>query len=416
MNKPIIEVKNLSKKYTLGERQPYYSFRDTISGIFHTPFKREKLEKDEFWALKDVSFDISQGDVVGIIGRNGAGKSTLLKVLSQITSPTEGFVKLRGRVASLLEVGTGFHPELTGRENIFLNGAILGMKRWEINNKFNDIADFAEIQKFLDTPVKRYSSGMYMRLAFSVAAHLEPEILIVDEVLAVGDSQFQKKCLGKMDDIAKKDGRTIIFVSHNLTAIKQLCKRGIILSKGEVSYVGTANMAVDQYINTSERRAIYLDDGYLSLEQSRDKIYISKVFKKIRILDKNNTPSENFTVLDSMKIDVELENNIEYPDARYCIAILTQDGQWVTSSDTGMYLNKNNVIAKNISFEIPTIRFPRGKYQIYLSMSPYSGGVYVDKIEDAAFINVESGKNIFSGNEFSINHGFIIPDNKIIVR
>ena len=251
MNKPIIEVKSLSKKYTLGERQPYYSFRDTISGVFHTPFKKEKLEKDEFWALKDVSFDIYQGDVVGVIGRNGAGKSTLLKILSQITPPTEGEVKLKGRVASLLEVGTGFHPELTGRENIYLNGAILGMKRWEINKKFKEIVDFSEIEKFLDTPVKHYSSGMYMRLAFSVAAHLEPEILIIDEVLAVGDAQFQKKCLGKMSEVSKQ-GRTVIFVSHNISAVKQLCKKTILLDNGTIKYYGNTEIAIEKYINTNK--------------------------------------------------------------------------------------------------------------------------------------------------------------------
>ena len=252
MNKPIIEVRNLSKKYTFGERQPYYSFRDTISSIFHTPFRREKLEKDEFWALKDVSFDVNEGDVVGVIGRNGAGKSTLLKILSQITPPTEGEVKLRGRVASLLEVGTGFHPELTGRENIYLNGAILGMKRWEINKKFKEIVEFAEIEKFLDTPVKHYSSGMYMRLAFAVAAHLEPEILLVDEVLAVGDAQFQKKCLGKMSDVSKQ-GRTVIFVSHNMEAVSRLCKKVIVFNNGLVEYYGETETGISRYLNSGQK-------------------------------------------------------------------------------------------------------------------------------------------------------------------
>jgi lipopolysaccharide transport system ATP-binding protein len=233
MHKPIISVRNLSKKFTLGERQPYYSFRDTISNVFHTKLHRKKLKEDEFWALKGVSFDINEGDVVGIIGRNGAGKSTLLKILSQITPPTEGRVQLKGRVASLLEVGTGFHPELTGRENIYLNGAILGMKRWEINKKFKEIVDFSETEEFLDTPVKHYSSGMYMRLAFAVAAHLEPEILLIDEVLSVGDAQFQRKCLGKMSEVSKQ-GRTIIYVSHNLNSIEELCNRCILLDKGKL--------------------------------------------------------------------------------------------------------------------------------------------------------------------------------------
>ena len=202
---PIIEVNHLSKRYRIGEKQPYYSFRDSLVDLVKAPFKQKnKVKNNTFWALKDISFKVMLGEVIGIIGRNGAGKSTLLKILSRITPPTKGEITLRGRVASLLEVGTGFHPELTGRENIYLNGAILGMKRTEINDKFDEIVEFAEISKFLDTPVKFYSSGMYMRLAFAIAAHLDPEILLVDEVLAVGDVQFQKKCLGKMKEVSKQ--------------------------------------------------------------------------------------------------------------------------------------------------------------------------------------------------------------------
>lgn len=203
--------------------------------------------KEEFWALKDVSFDIEQGDRVGIIGRNGAGKSTLLKILSRITEPTTGSIKIKGRVASLLEVGTGFHPELTGRENIYLNGAILGMSRAEIKKHFDAIVDFAETEKFLDTPVKRYSSGMYVRLAFAVAAHLEPEILVVDEVLAVGDAEFQKKCLGKMEDVSKNEGRTVLFVSHNMSAIMNLCNKGILLNSGKVETQGEISDVINSY-------------------------------------------------------------------------------------------------------------------------------------------------------------------------
>src|ERR1035437_2580046 len=228
----IIQVNNLSKSYTISHegKERYTALRDLIAKkakkIFSFPGWKSKamVTREEFWALEDVSFNIEQGDRVGIIGRNGAGKSTLLKILSRITEPTKGEIRIKGRVSSLLEVGTGFHPELTGRENIFLNGAILGMGRAEIKRKFDEIVDFAEIEKFLDTPVKRYSSGMYVRLAFAVAAHLEPEILVVDEVLAVGDAQFQKKCLGKMEDVSAKEGRTVLFVSHNMQAINQLCK------------------------------------------------------------------------------------------------------------------------------------------------------------------------------------------------
>ncbi|MFZ4855380.1 MAG: ABC transporter ATP-binding protein [Desulfuromonadaceae bacterium] len=255
----VITVENLGKKYTLHhqQREQYTALRDVISnGVRNlskkilSPFTTHTSPvptDEDFWALKDVSFEVNQGDRIGIIGRNGAGKSTLLKILSRITEPTTGSVRIKGRVASLLEVGTGFHPELTGRENIFLNGAILGMGRAEIKKKFDEIVDFAEIEKFLDTPVKRYSSGMYVRLAFAVAAHLEPEILIVDEVLAVGDAQFQKKCLGKMEDVGK-EGRTVLFVSHNMGAINRLCQTCLYLSNGQILNIGPSSKISEQYL------------------------------------------------------------------------------------------------------------------------------------------------------------------------
>ncbi len=247
----IISVENLSKKYRIGISRRHNSFRDIFDEKVRTLFKpkdqRDALAQNTIWALRDVSFDVQEGEVLGIIGRNGAGKSTLMKVLSRITEPTEGLIRMRGRVASLLEVGTGFSGELTGRENIFLNGAILGMKKAEIKKKFDEIVAFAEIEKFIDTPVKRYSSGMYMRLAFAVAAHLEPEILIVDEVLAVGDAQFQKKCLGKMKDVGK-EGRTILFVSHNMSAVSSLCNKGIVLSDGKIEFSGTCHDAISTYL------------------------------------------------------------------------------------------------------------------------------------------------------------------------
>lgn len=259
----VITVENLGKKYLLShqaQRQPYVALRDVIAEkanaigrrLLH-PFRSSPLaprsSDEEFWALKDVSFEIKQGERVGIIGRNGAGKSTLLKILSRIVEPTTGSVRIKGRVASLLEVGTGFHPELTGRENIFLNGAILGMMRSEIKKKFDEIVDFAEIEKFLDTPVKRYSSGMYVRLAFAVAAHLEPEILVVDEVLAVGDAQFQKKCLGKMEDVSAKEGRTILFVSHNMGAVRSLCSSATLLERGVIASKGFVSTTIDTYLD-----------------------------------------------------------------------------------------------------------------------------------------------------------------------
>jgi lipopolysaccharide transport system ATP-binding protein len=265
MSDAMITVENLGKSYRLrhqGEKQRYTALRDVLAEKFKgiiRGFKggdRDRTKPargtsyEEFWALREVSFEIKRGDVVGIIGRNGAGKSTLLKVLSRITEPTTGRVHLKGRVASLLEVGTGFHPELTGRENVFLNGAILGMNRLEIKRKFDEIVAFAEVEKFLDTPVKRYSSGMYVRLAFAVAAHLEPDILIVDEVLAVGDVEFQKKCLGKMQDVAT-GGRTVLFVSHNMAAISRLCQKGLFMRQGRVVTQGSVEAVVAQYLQSA---------------------------------------------------------------------------------------------------------------------------------------------------------------------
>jgi len=267
MSDIVIRVENLGKKYTLGhqKQERYTALRDVIANgaksvgrKFLKPFGKKMSDPaiDEFWALKDVSFEIKQGDRVGIIGRNGAGKSTLLKILSRITEPTKGSIRIKGRVASLLEVGTGFHPELTGRENIYLNGAILGMSKTEIQRKFDEIVAFAEVEKFLDTPVKRYSSGMYVRLAFAVAAHLEPEILIVDEVLAVGDAQFQKKCLGKMEEVGKQ-GRTVLFVSHNMGTISSLCNQGVFLKSGQVKYVGSIQKNINYYLSSFQESNSY---------------------------------------------------------------------------------------------------------------------------------------------------------------
>ena len=286
MSEPIIRVENLSKKYIIGhqKQEKYSTLRDMIANgaksvvqTITNSQKRVNNNREEFWALKDISFEIKQGDRVGIIGHNGAGKSTLLKILSRITEPTKGKIKINGRVASLLEVGTGFHPELTGRENIFLNGAILGMSKFEIKRKFDEIVAFAEVEKFLDTPVKRYSSGMYVRLAFAVAAHLEPEILVVDEVLAVGDSAFQKKCLGKMEEVGK-EGRTVLFVSHNMSAIQNLCTRGILLQRGTVIADKTTEETVISYLNNIE------------------------IFSKENILDRKDRRGKGKTKLASIKI------------------------------------------------------------------------------------------------------------------
>src|SRR5450432_769328 len=256
MPEPIIRVENLSKKFVIAHeaQERYKSLRDVITnrikGLVKKGEKRYSSSSEEFLALDDINFNVYSGDRLGIIGRNGAGKSTMLKILSRITEPSSGRVTIKGRVSSLLEVGTGFHPELTGRENIFLNGAILGMSRAEIRSKFDEIVDFAEVEKFLDTPVKRYSSGMYVRLAFAVAAYLEPDILIVDEVLSVGDAQFQKKCLGKMEDVSKNQGRTVLFVSHQMGTIAQLCDKSILLKKGKIISIGQTNKVIENYINS----------------------------------------------------------------------------------------------------------------------------------------------------------------------
>ena len=295
--KPILEIQNISKKFRINhEQQPYLSLRDSMSNIF----KSTKTTED-FWALKDVSFNVEQGDTVGIIGKNGAGKSTLLKILSKITPPTSGKIICRGRIASLLEVGTGFHPELSGRENIFMNGSILGMRKAEILKNFDAIVDFAGVDKFIDTPLKHYSSGMQLRLAFAVAAFLENEILIIDEVLAVGDAEFQKKCMGKMEDVSKS-GRTILFVSHNMAAVKHLCSKGVLLKSGTTEMVGNISNIISAYTNISQN-----DNNSVKLfADSKNK----KSFFQIRSIEIKNTEQKHqniFVAGDKFSIEIHFE-------------------------------------------------------------------------------------------------------------
>jgi len=317
MGHPIITVEGLGKKYLLTHqrREPYTALRDVMSEkakalghrLVHplsgTQSPVSNPGQEEFWALRDVSFDVNQGDRVGIIGRNGAGKSTLLKILSRITEPTEGRVRIIGRMASLLEVGTGFHPELTGRENIFLNGAILGMTKAEIRRKFDEIVDFAEVEKFLDTPVKRYSSGMYVRLAFAVAAHLEPEILVVDEVLAVGDAAFQKKCLGKMEEVGK-GGRTVLFVSHNMSAIRNLCDWVVLLKDGKTDRIGKTLAVTENYLQQNLRA-----DSYSNIYSTIMSLPSDPIFRLESIKILQNGESGN-TVLNGEPVEIEI---------RYCV-------------------------------------------------------------------------------------------------
>jgi len=313
-----IKVENLSKKYLIkheSKSAEYNTFSDLLvqgskklaKKIIH-PFSGKEIDEqteEEFWALKDINFEINQGDKVGIIGRNGAGKSTLLKILSRITEPTSGKIHINGRVASLLEVGTGFHPELSGRENIYLNGAILGMSRKEIKAKFDEIIDFAEVEKFLDTPVKRYSSGMYVRLAFAVAAHLEPEILVVDEVLAVGDVQFQKKCLGKMNDVSK-EGRTILFVSHNISSVNALCTAGIELESGRIKSIGSIDEVIKHYVESGIGE---LNSHYKCKveKKSEKKAQLLEVF----IVDSTNKKKSNIFISDDFVIHIKWKLNVE---------------------------------------------------------------------------------------------------------
>ncbi len=303
---PIIRVQNLGKKYQIGSREAAYgTARETLMAALRSPIRKLRgadSRGETIWALRDLNFEVKPGEVVGIIGRNGAGKSTLLKILSRVAEPTTGHVELYGRVGSLLEVGTGFHPELTGRENIFLNGSILGMARSEIQAKFDQIVSFAEIEKFIDTPVKRYSSGMYVRLAFAVAAHLEPEILIVDEVLAVGDTAFQKKCLGKVGDIAR-EGRTVIFVSHNMSAVQRLCTRGVLLEEGRIQKDGSISETISHYLRTG-------------LEQQGERIFDSVrmrpgfndgtvLLERIRAVGADGKMRSEFDVKETITVEVE---------------------------------------------------------------------------------------------------------------
>lgn len=325
MSDTVIQVENLSKKYVLSHQQEASNFktlRDVITDGAKSVGKKLKKSsgkdtsnssREEFWALKDVSFEIKQGDRVGFLGRNGAGKSTLLKILSRIVEPTKGRITINGRVASLLEVGTGFHPELTGRENIFLNGAILGMSREEIKRKFDEIVAFAEVEKFLDTPVKRYSSGMYVRLAFAVAAHLEPEILIVDEVLAVGDVQFQKKCLGKMQDVSKDQGRTVLFVSHNMDAIQRLCSQCVMLERGRLTAQGDTDSIVARYMsNNSTIQASpnqWIDVSQMSRTGTREARFVAVKYSSLNE-DAAFQPYSNGSLEFLLAIDSDSVRNI----------------------------------------------------------------------------------------------------------
>ncbi|GBO56890.1 ABC transporter, ATP-binding protein [Pseudanabaena sp. lw0831] len=388
MSDVVIRVENLSKKYIIGhqKQEHHTSFRDVISNGAKSLWQgftsdRKGLlcdHSEEFWAIKDMSFEIKQGDRVGIIGRNGAGKSTLLKILSRITEPTSGRISIKGRVASLLEVGTGFHPELTGRENIYLNGAILGMDRSEIKKKFDEIVAFAEVEKFLDTPVKRYSSGMYVRLAFAVAAHLEPEILIVDEVLAVGDAAFQKKCLGKMEDVAEKEGRTVLFVSHNIGAIKTLCNQGLVLNTGNLIYFGAINGAIEEY-NTTRNK--FISHHYLASQENHNP-YI----KEIKVFQEG-IKDDHFQMDLPVHISCEFDNK-EVKDIVVTVVIRNSQGDWLIHStdEFSQYPYDTDDSLRRIT--IPSFILAEGIYYMIFALGTRQGTLY-QKLEDIIKFNLE---------------------------
>ncbi len=349
-NEIAIRVSHVGKKYTIGGSQErYHTLRDAVVNSVKAPFKRfHRAQPDEsFWALKDVSFDVEQGEVIGIIGRNGAGKSTLLKILSRITTPTEGIVELYGRVGSLLEVGTGFHPELTGRENIFLSGSIIGMKRCEIDAKLDEIMKFSEIEKFLDTPVKRYSSGMYVRLAFAVAAHMDTEILLIDEVLAVGDAGFQKKCLGKMGDVAAKEGRTVLFVSHNMAAVQKLCQTGILLKDGLIKANGDIEKVTSEYLQLGMEDNI----SWKRSETPNTDAY----FERIYFCDDSGNRITHISPVGTANLVIEftLEKNIDGLKLAYSVA--NKFGDHIFSSSPE---DTNKTTPLEMGRYIAKIRFP----------------------------------------------------------
>lgn len=375
MSNIVLDIENVSKQYRLGEvgtgtlsndlKRWWFSVRgkeDPFLKIGETNDRTQKGESDYVWALRDINFQVEQGQAVGIIGRNGAGKSTLLKLLSRVTKPTTGTIKYKGRIASLLEVGTGFHPEMTGRENIYLNGAILGMTRSEISRKFDEIVDFAGVERYIDTPVKRYSSGMYVRLAFAVAAHLESEILIVDEVLAVGDAEFQKKCLGKMGDVSKGEGRTILFVSHNMASVKTLCSLGIVLRNGQMFYEGSVDNAVAKYLDSKSNNINHREFGN-SLETDELKI------NEIKIVPKGEPESANLDEYHELEIHTDIVINKEPENLHLTYVLKNYVGEALFT-----FTNKRSVpLHEGVNKLVCT--FPKG----FLNIGNYYLDLYIIK-------------------------------------
>ena len=395
---PIIEVRNLSKKYRLGTSAHQF---DRLSDHFARGIRKawntfegnspkENGAQGWFWGLRDVSFDVQQGEVVGIIGSNGAGKSTLLKILSRITDPTLGYGKLRGRSASLLEVGTGFHPDLTGRENIYLNGSILGMSKAEVGAKFDEIVAFSEIGRFLDTPVKRYSSGMYMRLAFAVAAHLEPEIMVVDEVLAVGDMAFQKKCLGKMSDVSKS-GRTVLFVSHNMAAVQNLCERGIVLRQERLAFDGSTKEAIDYYVHTVYGEGRQPGSQIIDLSKDGNRpAKFAPLLKTLELYTGEGLPS-NGSLSYGASLRVHMRCRLSEPVRNINVLLsfntLLGDSVFVPNSGFDPACVIDELAGEHVfACEIPSLSLIPGEYMIHVALS--ARGSVIDRVDDATRLTV----------------------------
>ena len=398
-----LKAENISKQYRLGQvgtgsishdlNRFWHQIRgkeDPYLKIGESNDRTQKGESDYVWSLRDINFEITQGDAVGIIGRNGAGKSTLLKLLSKVTKPTTGKISTKGRIASLLEVGTGFHPEMTGRENVFLNGAILGMTRKEITRKFDEIVDFSGVERYIDTPVKRYSSGMYVRLAFAVAANLESEILIVDEVLAVGDAEFQKKCLGKMGDVSKGEGRTVLFVSHNMTAVKELCSKGILLNQGLLDYQGNILETIMEYQKSSQKQSSYLHTGPLETALGNEYIRILEFSVK--------SQTNSFLDIDSgAKVKLRFYNDSENINLDATFELRTYEESVVFHTGALITTNKDSKKGEyTVEFDIPANLLNAGNYYFRLMFGQdQRKALYIcDDIVGFEVENVKLGTNI----------------------
>lgn len=404
--KPVITIQNLSKRYVLGNKMLYFSFRDSLVGLVKNLISKNKSASKEIWALKNVNLKVNKGEVLGVIGKNGSGKSTFLKILSQITFPTKGRVLLEGRVGSLLEVGTGFHQELTGRENIYLNGAILGMKRSEINKKFDEIVEFSEIGEFLDTPVKHYSTGMYMRLAFSVAAFLEPEIMLIDEVLAVGDADFQEKCISKIDSMSKNDNRTVIFVSHNMEAIQKLCDRVVLIDHGRIIKQGSPSLITNYYLRETEKVS------RKSFHERTDREGTGRV-KIEEVIFKNEKGKKISSFKSGQNVNIKILFNRVSPNIKrlnFEIEIKSfYDQNKIAYLGNQIFRKTINADDKQIEIKINKLPIVPGRYQFSLCLYGINYEIY-DYFPVAGTFNVDYGNYYNTENIPEKDRGYLLLD------